>query len=109
MYANSKYTVCMYVCMCVSAVVTSMEVQLRYIEPFDIGEWQRMYRPELLDYSGILQIHPAAERITSEWMVPVTATLALLGMFQSHLRYLTTVPFPLLKIMGKERIDDFIR
>jgi hypothetical protein len=53
--------VCMYVCMCVSAVVTSMEVQLRYIEPFDIGEWQRMYRPELLDYSGILQIHPAAK------------------------------------------------
>ena len=65
MYANSEYTVCMYVCMCVSAVVTSMEVQLRYIEPFDIGEWQRMYRPELLDYSGILQIHPVAERITS--------------------------------------------
>ncbi len=56
--------VCMYVCLCVSAVVTSMEVQLRYIEPFDIGEWQRMYRPELLDYSGILQIHPVAERIT---------------------------------------------
>ena len=54
----------MFVCMCVSAVVTSMEVQLRYIEPFDIGEWQRMYRPELLDYGGILQIHPAAERIT---------------------------------------------
>jgi hypothetical protein len=73
----------LYVCMCVSAVVTSMEVQLRCIEPFDIGEWQRMYRPELLDYSGILQIHPAAERITSEWMVPVTATLALVGMFQS--------------------------
>ena len=24
-----------------------------------------MYRPELLDYSGILQIHPVAERITS--------------------------------------------
>jgi hypothetical protein len=39
---------CMYV-MFVRAVVTSMEVQLRYIEPFDIGEWQRMYRPELLD------------------------------------------------------------
>jgi hypothetical protein len=55
MYANSEYIVCMYVCLCVSAVVTSMEVQLRYIEPFDIGEWQRMYRPELLDYSGILQ------------------------------------------------------
>jgi hypothetical protein len=83
----------MYVFMCVSAVVTSMEVQLRYIEPFDIGEWQRMYRPELLDYSGILQIHPA-EMITSEWMVPVTATLALVGMFQSRLRCLTTVPFP---------------
>jgi hypothetical protein len=49
----------MYVC--VSAVVTSMEMQLRYIEPFDIGEWQRIYRPELLDYSGILQIHPAAK------------------------------------------------
>ena len=93
MYANSEYTVCMYVCLCVSAVGTSMEVQLRCIEPFDIGEWQRMYRPELLDYSGILQIHPAAERITSEWMVPVTATLALVGMFQPHLRYLTTVPF----------------
>jgi hypothetical protein len=86
--------VCMHVCMCVSAVVTSMEVQLRYIEPFDIGEWQRMYRPELLDYSGILQIHPAAERINSEWMVPVTATLALVSMFQSCLRYLTTFPFP---------------
>ena len=89
--------VCMYVCMCVSAGVTSMEVQLRYIEIFDIGEWQRMYRPELLDYSGILQIHPAAERITSEWMVPVTATLALLGMFQSSLRCFTTVPFSSLK------------
>jgi hypothetical protein len=83
--------------MYVSAVVTSMEVQLRYIEPFDIGEWQRMYRPELLDYSGILQIHPAAERITSEWTVPVTATLALVGMLQSHIRYLTTVPFSSLK------------
>ncbi len=93
--------------MCVSAVVTSMEVQLRYIEPFDIGEWQRIYRPELLDYSGILQIHPAAERITSEWMVPVTATLALLGMFQSPMSYNSS--FPLLKIMEKERIDDFIR
>ncbi len=90
MYAYSKY---MYVCMCVSAMVTSMEVQLRYIEPFDIGEWQRMYRPELLDNRGILEIHPAAERIASEWMVPVTATLALVGMFQSHLRCLTTVPF----------------
>ena len=44
----------MYVYMCVSAVGTSMEVQLRYIEPFDIGEWQRMCRLELLDYSGIL-------------------------------------------------------
>ena len=97
MYANSEYTVCMYVCMCVSAVVTSMEVQLRHIEPFDIGEWQRMYRPELRDYSGILQIHPAAERITSQWMVPVTATLALLGMLQSRLRYLTTVLLPSLK------------
>ena len=86
-----------YVCMCVSAEVTSMEVQLRYIEPFGIEKWQRMYRPELLDYSGILQIHPAAERITSEWMVPVTATLALVGMLQSRLRYLTTVPFPSLK------------
>ena len=70
----------MYVC-----VLVRWEVQLRYIEPFDIGEWQRMYRPELLDYSGILQIHPATERMTSEWMVPVTAILALLGMFQSHL------------------------
>ena len=83
----------MYGFMRVSAGVTSMEVQLRYIEPFDIAEWQRMYRPELLDYSGILQIHTVAERMTSEWMVPVTATLALLGMFQSRLRYLTTVPF----------------
>ncbi len=83
--------------MCVSVVVTSMEVQLRYIEPFGIGEWQRVYRPELLDYSGVLQIHPAAERITSEWMAPVTATLALLDMFQSRLRYLATVPFPSLK------------
>jgi hypothetical protein len=83
----------LYVCMCVSAVVTSMEVRLRCIEPFDIAEWQRMYRPELLDYSGILQLHPVAERITSEWMVPVTATLSLLGMFQSHLRCLTTVSF----------------
>ena len=56
----SSCMVIVYICVsvCVSAVVTSMEVQLRYIEPFDIGEWQRMYRPELLDYSGILQIHP---------------------------------------------------
>ena len=57
-----------------------MEVQLRYIEPFDIEKWQRMYRPELLDSSGILQKLPAAERITSEWMVSVTAALALVGM-----------------------------
>jgi hypothetical protein len=47
--------------MYVSAVITSMEVQLRYIKPFEFGDWKRMYRPELLDYSGILQIHPAAK------------------------------------------------
>jgi hypothetical protein len=44
-----------------------------------------------------LQRNPAAERMTSEWMVPVIATLALVGMLQSHLRYLTTFPFPSLK------------
>ena len=35
-----------------------MEVHQRFIEPFDIGDWQRIVRPELFDYSGLLTIHP---------------------------------------------------
>jgi len=38
------------------AVVTAMEIQQRFIEPFEIGDWQRVIRPEINNYSGIYNL-----------------------------------------------------